>query len=162
MVRKTRERTVTEDVEAHEEFEEHTKVGNIDELVARTRKTEPAATSANVIRRGSSPVMAAPPRAQGSQTDVREDKRDEDAFDEYDEQPVEKAFASAQPLPLPAPSESIPIAIPNQSTMPVMRSKVRWGLIAWFALLALMIGVGTVGYVRIKQLEEQLASQTKR
>lgn len=163
MVSKTRSSSTPEG-----DFEgEHTKVGKVDDLVARTKPTDPPATqtSANVIRRGSSPVMAAAPRATGSQTDIREDKHDEDAFDEYDvEKPVERVFgAAAQPLPLPAPPQSIPIPIPKQPSMPILRSKVRWGVIAWFALLALMIGVGSVGYLRIKQLESQLAAaQAKR
>ena len=37
------------------------------------------------------------------------------------------------------------------------RRGVRWGVIAWCMLLAAMIGAGTVGYMRIAQLEDELA-----
>ena len=162
MVRKSRSESVPEEDidDNNDDFEEHTKVGKLDELVARTKAAPATQTSANVIRRGSSPVMVAPPRAVGSQTDIREDKRDEDAFEEFDE-PAETAQTfgdTEKPLPLRAPPVSTRMPALEQSSMPVVRSNVRWGVIAWFALLALMIGIGSVGYLRIKQLESQLAA----
>jgi hypothetical protein len=171
--------------EPHDDFEHdaHTKVGNIDELVAKTRARTndpiPVTPRANVVRRASSPVMGATvgrntpvlgvTRATGSQSEnestAAKTKSDDAAFDEMqiDEQAPERTSErtfgeKALPLALPAPPLSM--AMPVLAKLPdaPKHRGVRWGIVAWFALLAIMIGVGSVGYIRIKQLEDQLAA----
>lgn len=160
--------------EANEDFEadQHTKVGNIDALVAQTRARtgDLVPRTPNIVRRDSQPVLPAVgrntptfgTRAAGSQSEiVKEAKSDDAAFDEMLDEPKrdsQRTFGEkAQPMPLPAPAQSA--RMPVATKLPAAPQKgVRWGVIAWFALLAIMIGVGSVGYIRIKQLEEQLAA----
>jgi hypothetical protein len=169
--------------EAHEDFEHdaHTKVGNIDELVAQTRARTadpiPVTPRPNVVRRASSPVIGATvgrntpvlgvTRAAGSQSEIEpaaKPKSDDAAFDEMlDGTPAEptseRTFGEkAMPLALPAPPMSGSMAAVKKLPEAPRTQGVRWGIVAWFALLAIMIGVGSVGYIRIKQLEDQLAA----
>lgn len=184
--------------EPHDDFEHdaHTKVGNIDELVAKTRARTadpiPVTPRPNVVRRASSPVLGATvgrntpalgvTRAAGSQSEIEPvaAKSDDAAFDEMqidegaaetarpsrnttDEQPPERASErtfgeKALPLALPAPPSSKQLPVVAKLPDAPRTQGVRWGIVAWFALLAIMIGVGSVGYIRIKQLEDQLAA----
>jgi hypothetical protein len=82
--------------------------------------------------------------------------------------PVEKLPAELVEPPA-RPSASIPpiniprIARPTPMPMPIIEPPkrgwpLRWGAIAWAALLAITIGVGSVAYVKISRLERELAS----
>jgi hypothetical protein len=178
--------TSAESAEPHEDFEHdaHTKVGNIDELVAQTRArtadpTVRPGAARNVVRRASSPVIGASvgrntpslgvTRATGSQSEIEpadaKTKSDDAAFDEMqiDEAPPERTSErtfgeKAMPLALPAPPVSAQMPVAKKLPDAPRSQSVRWGVVAWFALLAIMIGVGSVGYIRIKQLEDQLAA----
>jgi hypothetical protein len=158
--------------EAHDDFEHdaHTKVGNIDELVAQTRARTadpiPVTPRPNIVRRASSPVIGATTpaqgtRAAGSQSEIAKEapRSDDDAFDDMQvpSRKSDRTFGEkALPMPLPAPPLSAELPVAKLPTAPVRG--VRWGVVAWFALLAIMIGVGSVGYIRIRQLEDQLTA----
>lgn len=164
-------RSASAAAEPHDDFEHdaHTKVGNIDELVAQTRArtadpVPPTASRPNVVRRASSPVLGSttPPlgmRAAGSQSELAPVKSDDAAFDEMIGESSDRTFGEqALPLALPPPPQSMPMPVIAKLPDAPRAQGVRWGVVAWFALLAIMIGVGSVGYIRIKQLEDQLAA----
>lgn len=143
-----------------------------------------ARSSTHVIRRASSPVVIERP-ALGSQSDVPPPS-DDDAFAEYDapqaapiefdaldsaanveaeatskgrlamiDEPMVLSTPVGRPLPLPAPAPSMP--------MPVIRveqkqpTQLRWGAIAWVALLVITMATATLSYLKISELQQDLA-----
>jgi hypothetical protein len=142
--------------EAHDDFEHdaHTKVGNID------RRASSPVIGATVGR--NTPVLGVT-RAAGSQSEIEpatKAKSDDAAFDEMQMEPTSERTFGEKALPLALPAPPISGQIPVAAKLPdaPRTQSVRWGIVAWFALLAIMIGVGSVGYIRIKQLEDQLAA----
>ena len=143
---------------SHEDFEHdvHTQVGNIAELIAKSREMgDPPAVraSSNVIRRTQTPV-AIERVAIGSQSDIPQ-KTDDEAFEEMlgaapatQDVEVDATIDERIALPLPAPPKSIETP----------KSKWRWGAVAWVVLLLATIGLGTMSYMKIAQLEDELAS----
>lgn len=147
-----------------DEFECHTQIGHVAELVARTAipDDEPpvAPTSSNVIRR-SAPIAAVRPsaviRAVGSANDVPVAVTEEDvAFEPWDEAPVHRP-STPIPLPLAAPEPSAQVKVAAPAPIAHARSGVRWGVVAWVVLLLAMMGAGTMGYMKIAELEQELA-----
>lgn len=55
------------------------------------------------------------------------------------------------------PSRPTPMPMPMIASHEPRRWPLRWGVIAWAALLAITIGVGSVAYVKITRLERDLA-----
>ena len=152
----------------------HTQVGNIQDLIAKTKEADPppvvARSSTHVIRRASSPVMIERP-ALGSQSDIPPPS-DDDAFAEYDAPseaapaveneatideppPMMQSMPVGRPFPLPAPTPSMPIPVVQmQQPQP---TRLRWGAIAWVALLVITMATATLSYLKISELQQDLA-----
>ena len=158
-----------------DEFEAHTQIGQLSELARQSLMIEdpapppvmPRASSANVIRRATSPhavvrasnVMAAVP--DGSLPEMPKAADDESAFDQWDDF-VAPAAAEAGDVPAPPIAEPTPIVQPivqpsASEAVVSLRANSRWGVVAWVVLLLAMIGTGTMGYLRIAHLEDELA-----
>jgi hypothetical protein len=161
-------------VEPEDDFESdaHTQVGNISELIAKSREMGdvPASTraSANVIRRTQTPI-AIERVAIGSQSDIpakTDDKTDDEAFEEMlsaapQAQPevevdLEVEADVEEPLALPPPPSGEMLVVRPMPQIAVA-AKTRWGVIAWVVLLLVTIGLGTMSYMKIAQLEDELA-----
>jgi hypothetical protein len=160
--------------DSHDDFEHdvHTQVGNIAELIAKSREMgdEPVAVRAtsNVIRRTVTPI-AIERVAIGSQSDIPQ-KTDDEAFEEMlgaAPQPaadvdVEVDATIEEPriaLPLPPPPQSIEMPAIRPLPMPeAPKSRMQWGAVAWVVLLLATLGLGTMSYMKITQLENELAS----
>jgi hypothetical protein len=164
---------VAVDDDGSDDFEKdvHTQVGNIAELIAKSKEIDDApvvARSSNIIRRTQTPV-AIERVAIGSQSDIPA-KTDDEAFEEM----LGASPASTDDVEVDvegdAPRESrlaLPLTAPRSVEMPVVRllplpevpkSKWGWGAFAWIVLLIATIGLGTMSYMKITQLENELAS----
>ena len=159
------------DDDDNDDFEKdvHTQVGNIAELIAKSKEIDDApviARSSNIIRRTQTPI-AIERVAVGSQSDIPA-KSDDEAFEEMlgavpeveakDDVEVEAPRESRLVLPLTAP-RSVEMPVIRPLPMPeVPTSKWRWGAVAWVVLLIATIGLGTMSYMKITQLENELAS----
>ena len=162
-----------DDDDGSDDFEKdvHTQVGNIADLIAKSKEMgdEPVPARSNIIRRTQTPI-AIERVAIGSQSDIPR-KTDDEAFEEMlGEAPVAakqddvEVEIEAQPesrieLPLRAPPRSVEIPAVRPIPMPEPpKSKWGWGAIAWVVLLVVTIGLGTMSYMKISQLEDELAS----
>lgn len=157
-----------DDDDGHDDFEKdvHTQVGNIADLIAKSKEMGDAPrASSNIIRRTQTPI-AIERVAVGSHSDIppvkSTDEAADDAFKEHDEPAVEASDDEAVielALPLPPPPRSIemPVVRPLPMLEPP-KATWRWGAIAWVVLLIATIGLGTMSYVKISQLEDELAS----
>ena len=180
-----------------EDVQEHTMVGNSQELAKQAMRS----VTANVVKRSTLTNLPAV-RAQGSANELRPPPvaaTDDDAFGEWDESVTKKptppesqdvdiddidnVIASMPETPAEAPVIEAP---PRLADMPVVvepevetvvhkrgavqevvapeptaapkRKSTRWGVVAWFALLAAMIGAGSMAYLKINELERDLAA----
>ena len=150
-----------------QDFEAHTQIGQLSELARQSLMVEDPVpppvmprASANVIRRATSPhpvarasaVMAAVPA--GSLPDMAKTDDEEVAFEPWTEFAEPVAPQQTGPtLTEPTPS----VAPPAIEAVASVQSKIRVGLVAWVVLLLVTIGVGTMGYMRITELENELA-----
>ena len=170
------------DLDSNDDFEHdvHTQVGNIAELIAKSKEMGDvpvaARSSTNIIRRTQTPI-AIERVAIGSQSDIPS-KTDDEAFEEMladapvdeREAPKEAAPEEVEDVEVEGVRESrlaLPLPAPRSVEMPVVRplpmieppkSTWRWGAIAWVVLLIATIGLGTMSYMKIAQLEDELAS----
>jgi len=139
--------------------------------------------STHVIRRASSPVVIERP-ALGSQSDFPPPS-DDDAFREYDapaagpdlaapiafdalesagneatidEPQMLPSMPVGRPLPLPPPPTSMPMPVVRNFTQEQPRpTQLRWGAIAWVALLVVTMATATLSYLKISELQQDLA-----
>ena len=173
------------DEDDYDDFEERTIVGPAQELAAKSVTTPDPddvvarPSTKNVVRR-TGPVEV--PRASGVMPVVRAagsaselalppPKSDDDAFEPWDdfEQPGDKPSADPEPVVEAASSIVVEPAAPTsivveEAPQPVAapvtvpaRQSMRWGVVAWFVLLATMLGSGGFAYWKILELEHELA-----
>lgn len=65
---------------------------------------------------------------------------------------------SIPPINVPRISRPTPMPMPMPVLEPETRGwRLRWGVLAWAALLAISIGVGSVAFIKIRRLERELA-----
>lgn len=203
-----------EDDYDEDDFDAHTQIGNVQELVARSAiPDEPppplvvGRASTNVIRRATTPnmvarssnVMAAVmPQGSMPNLPLPAAKTDDEAFAAWDD--FDDTSQKAEPIPaadpIPAaepiweqaePSTLVATPPPPAIAMPpinmyeeapvvyapvvqapvvealapqttTVRRKLPVAVVAWVVLLLVTISVGTMSYMRIKQLEGELAS----
>ena len=141
----------------------------------------PRTSTKNVVRRTAPVPVVQPPemmpvRAAGSLSEMTPPApTDEDAFEPWDAMdaaPLEVAPVIAPPVfeaPVVedvAPPTMIDAPRPMAMPMPAVIAKpvevpapkkLRWGAVAWVVLLVVMMGAGTMAYMRITALEEELA-----
>jgi hypothetical protein len=169
----------------YDDFDAHTQIGNVQELAARSMsiEDEPAIiprASSNVIRRTTSPhvvarstkdLPAVMPMSSNSELPLpAPPKTDDDAFAPWEDQ-FEEQLEATPIVEMPEPSTLVgtppppikPSIIVEEAPVPIVLaaptpSKLRWGIVAWVVLLLVTISVSTLGYMRITQLEQELAS----
>jgi hypothetical protein len=167
-----------DDDDGSDDFESdvHTQVGNIAELIAKSKEMGDlpvvARSSTNIIRRTQTPI-AIERVAIGSQSDIPS-KTDDEAFEEMLGAPAAVETKQAKDdleveidgdvpresriaLPLPAPPRSMELPVIRPLPVVAEPKKWRWGAIAWVVLLIATIGLGTMSYMKIAQLEDELA-----
>jgi hypothetical protein len=73
------------------------------------------------------------------------------------EEPVDERIEAPPSIVIEEPAPPQPAQVAPANVTPAKRSGMRWGVAAWFVLLAAMIAGGGFAYMKILDLEHELA-----